>query len=555
MLDTTAVSHLLMEIGQRMELAGELPFKARAYYTAAENLMAITTPLSELIAKGKLRDIPGVGEAIAEKIIKLHKTGTHPTLEFLREQFPAGVLEIMRVPGLGPKKAAVIYNELKITSLLELEEACKAGRLKEYKGLGAKLEIKILQGIEFMRKASGQRFIDAAQEHLQLARRSLQEAHPEIERIEFAGSFRRGCEVVDDPSLVVFSTGPFQKLDVPGDVAVHVSDRNHFAATWLFATGSKAHLNGLCALASSRGMTLNARGLSREDVEIACNDERDIYAALGLTFIEPELRERRGEIELAQKGLLPKLVNDADIRGILHSHTDFSDGKQPLARMAEAVRERGYQYYGVADHSQSAGYAFGLKEERVIAQQQLADRLNAEYSGKHFRIFKGIESDILDDGSLDYPDRVLNNFDFVVASVHSRFNLDKQAQTQRLIKAVSDPHTTILGHPTGRLLLRREGYAMDMEEVLKACAKHGVVVEINAHPYRLDLDWRWHSRALELGCMLSINPDAHAIGEIDLVHWGVIAARKGGVPAERVLNCMDLDAITKYFEERKKRKL
>ena len=260
----------------------------------------------------------------------------------------------------------------------------------------------------------------------------------------------------------------------------------------------------------------------------------------------------RGEIALAERGKLPKLVTDADIRGILHAHTDRSDGGDTLEVMAEATRVRGFSYFGVADHSQSAHYAGGLSLEDIAEQHAEANRLNKR-SRDRFRIFKGIESDILPDGSLDYPDHVLAAFDFVVASVHSRFRLDRKTQTERIIRAIENPYTTILGHMTGRLLLRRPGYEVDIEEILAACATHGVAVEINANPWRLDLDWRWHARALERGCMMSINPDAHSTDEIDLTHWGVVMARKGGVPKKRVLNCLDLPHFVAFLGERHRR--
>jgi DNA polymerase (family 10) len=283
---------------------------------------------------------------------------------------------------------------------------------------------------------------------------------------------------------------------------------------------------------------------------VAARSEREIYNALDLAFIEPELREGRGEIALAQKRQLPSLIRAENIRGILHAHTTASDGVNTLKQMAEATRKRGYCYFGVADHSKSAHYAGGLSIEEIIAQHQLIDELNAQY-GDQFQIFKGIESDILPDGSLDYHYEVLARFDFVVASVHGQFRKDRASQTERILRAVGNPYTTILGHMTGRQLLRRPGYDVDIDAVLAACAEHGVAVEINANPWRLDLDWRWHQRGLELGCMFSINPDAHSTTEIDLTKWGVAMARKGGVPPERVLNALDLCCFRAYLAERK----
>jgi DNA polymerase (family 10) len=284
---------------------------------------------------------------------------------------------------------------------------------------------------------------------------------------------------------------------------------------------------------------------------VSCPEEADVYAALGVALIPPELREDGEEIALAAEGRLPVLVDLADLRGLVHCHTDFSDGGNTLDEMARATRKRGYRYFGVADHSKSAGYAGGLSVARVEEQHALADALNARMRG--FRIFKGIESDILLDGSLDYPDEVLGTFDFVVASVHSRFRLDPEQQTARIIRAVSNPHTTILGHMTGRMLMRREGYEVDIPAILAACAEHGVAVEINANPHRLDVDWRWHRLALDLGCTMSINPDAHSTAELDLTRYGVLMARKGWVPKDRVLNALDLDAFRAHLDARKRR--
>ena len=299
---------------------------------------------------------------------------------------------------------------------------------------------------------------------------------------------------------------------------------------------------------------LAADGLRRGDTIVASRDEEEIYTALGLPFIPPELREGRGEVELAARTGFRRWSRRSDIRGILHAHTVASDGADTLAEMAEATRARGYGYFGVADHSQSAGYAGGLAIAEVEEQHAAIDRLNAGFRDG-FRIFKGIEADILADGSLDYPDDVLGRFDFVVASVHSRFRLEREAQTERILRAVANPHTTILGHLTGRQLLRRKGYSVDIERILAACAEHGVAVEINANPWRLDLDWRWHARALELGCLFSINPDAHSVAELDLTRWGVAMARKGGVPRERVLNCLDRRAFAKFLDRRRAARL
>jgi DNA polymerase (family X) len=362
----------------------------------------------------------------------------------------------------------------------------------------------------------------------------------------------RGCELVSNLCLVAeISDRESEILDSGGETKVYLSDWRHYGSALLHATGSEKHLARLRALAENRGYALRLDGLWHGHKLIAADTEKQIYEALGLQFIERELREGSDEIERALSGELPKLVQDSDIRGILHAHTDQSDGGNTLEEMAEAAMERGYQYLGVADHSKSAGYAGGLTVEQIKQQHRDIDRLNRRY-GRRFRVLKGIESDILEDGSLDYSNDVLALFDFVVASVHSKFRLDKAAQTERIIRAVSNPFTTILGHPTGRQLLRRPGYEIDVPGVLQACANHGVSVEINANPWRLDLDWRWHRQALELGCTMSINPDAHSIAELDLTHWGVEMARKGEVPKERVLNCLALTEIRRHLTARER---
>jgi DNA polymerase (family X) len=551
-LDASAVSRLLREFGQRVSLRPGNPYRAKAYARAADNLLTLSIPLADVIAHGRLREIPGVGEAIAGIITQLHVTGTHPTLETMRKEVPESLLELLAIPGLRPDKILKLHSELGISSLAELEEAARAGRLQKIKGLGAALQTKILKGIEIKRNAKGLRHLHRAAELLEGAERHLREAKAGITRITPAGEFRRGCELVGKLTLVaeVKALKEARRTITASDqLTVHLSDARHYGVTLLHATGSEGHLDGLRALAGQRGMLLDERGLRRGRGTLAASEE-GIYAALGLQFIPPELREGRGEIARALAGELPVLVADQDIRGILHAHTDRSDGGDTLQAMAEATRERGYGYFGVADHSRSAHYAGGLSIEEIEEQHAEIERINRRYAGR-FHVLKGIESDILPDGSLDYPDEILREFDFVVASVHGRFRLGRKEQTARILRAVANPFTTILGHMTGRQLLLRAGYDVDIEKVLSACAEHGVAVEINANPWRLDLDWRWHEKALARGCMMSINPDAHSTREIDLTHWGVEMARKGGVPKERVLNCLSVAELQVYLERRK----
>jgi DNA polymerase (family 10) len=551
-LSAPQVSNLLREFGQRTALRGGNPYRAKAYTRAAENLQALTEPLEDLVAQDRLKEISGVGDAIADIIAKLHKTGDHPTLQAMRKEFPSAVLEMLGIPGIRPDKVLKIYKELGISSVDELEKAAKADRLKPVKGLGVALQTKILQGIEIRRKGEGRRHMHRAAMLLETAQDQLRRSKLQIKQILPAGDFRRGCELVADLALVVETSnlkGEPRKLAADSQLRVWLTDKRRLGATLMVATGSEKHLEQLRELAAERGMRLDETGLHFGRKTIARKEE-EIYGALGLQFIEPELREGLGEITLAKKNRLPRLVTDSDIRGILHAHTDRSDGVDTLKVMADATRRRGYVYFGVADHSQSAHYAGGLSLEEISEQHAEIDGLNNLY-GERFRILKGIESDILSDGSLDYPDEVLARFDFVVASVHSRFKLGRKEQTDRVLRAIANPRTTILGHMTGRQLLRRPGYDIDVERILRACAKHGVAVEINANPWRLDLDWRWHQRALDLGCMMSINPDAHSTSEIDLTHWGVEMARKGGVSKERVLNCLDLRQLLAYLPQKR----
>jgi DNA polymerase (family X) len=551
--DAPTVVRLLREYAQRAALRGGNPYRSRAYARAADALAALPGSLERYIQEDRLQEVPGVGNAISDIVTKLYQTGTHPSLESMRRDVPAGVLELLSVPGLKPEKALKLYSLLGVDSLPALEKAARDDRIKATKGLGASLQHRVLQGLAIAREGEKKRHLHRAALLLENAAKTLKRARPELKKVIIAGDLRRGSELVSDFSLVAevqrLSPGPAM-LKSGSELAVHLTDAKHLGATLLAATGSSSHLEALAAFAAGKGMRLNEKGLWRGAKLVASKEEKDIYDALGLQFIEPELREGRDEIERARARRLPPLVTDKAIRGILHAHTDLSDGVNTLTRMAEATQARGYEYFGVADHSRSAHYAGGLSIEEIGAQHREIDALNRQY-GKGFRIFKGVESDILRDGSLDYPDEILASFDFVVASIHSLFRLDRAEQTKRILRAVANPYTTILGHMTGRQLLRRPGYDLDIEKILKACATHGVAVEINANPWRLDLDWRWHGRALELGCMMSINPDAHSTDEIDLTHWGVEMARKGGVPADRVLNCMKLADFSTHLNRRR----
>lgn len=374
-LDAADVAALLAEYGRRSALRGGSPYRSKAYIRAAENLWALAEPLSRLVAEGRVTEIPGVGESIADIITKLHRNGTHPSLKKLRAEVPAGVLELLSIPGLRPDKVMKLHHELDIGSIAELERAAKNDRLKPIKGLGAALQRKILQGIEIKRTAEGARHLHRAAKLLDTAMSALQKTHSKLRRVSPVGDFRRGAELVSD--LAVIAEGPAgeQKKFTQGDISFYLTDKKRYGITQLFATGARAHLDQLVEYAKRTGMHLSSEGL-RIGKRLVAAEEKDIYGALGLPFIAPELREGRGEIELAAAGKLPKLVNDRDIRGILHCHTDRSDGAATLEQMAEAARDRGYEYFGVADHSKSAHYAGGLSVDEVMEQRAEIDRLN-----------------------------------------------------------------------------------------------------------------------------------------------------------------------------------
>lgn len=531
---------------------GGNPYRARAYRTAAESLATLSEPLADIIEAGELTALPGIGDAIADIVKKLHKTGSHPKLEELRKEFPETLLALLDIPGLRTEQVIKLYKETGIADIETLEKSLRADKIKEVKFLTPTLKRKILQGIEIKQQSQDKKHIHRATAMAEQALKSLKANQPDLKNITIAGELRRQCELVGD--LVFVAVGTKNVEIKNGTIRINLCTKDKFGSTLLFATGSDSHLEELKKRARNKKLSLDPDGLKRGKKVIASRTEEEIYEALGIPYIEPELREGRDEIEKVAKGRIGPLVNIKDIRGILHAHTEESDGLNTLEEMAEAVRERGYQYFGVSDHSQSAHYAGGLKKDEISAQHKEIAQLNKRYGNK-FQIFKGIESDILADGSLDYPESVLKKFDFIIASIHGQFSMDAKKQTARIIKAIENPYTTILGHMTGRQLLRRHAYDVDIEKILKACAAHGVAVEINTNPWRLDVDWRWHQTAMEAGCLMSINPDAHSTSEIDNMKWGIGMARKGGIPPERVLNCMTLERFREFLASRKEKVL
>ena len=571
-LGNKGVSAVLHEVALLLELKGENPFKVKAYSNAARSIEILEKDLERMIREARLKEIKGVGDALAHHITELVTTGKLQLLEELRTSIPPGHLEMLKIPGLGPKKVKALYDALDIKSIGELEYACSENRLVELEGFGQKTQEKILQGIQQIKKYQGRylygEVIDAAEGIL---KRLL--SHPKTLRANLAGSLRRKMEVVRNINLVLSTQHPkdvltaFSKLPevevvqfrdesrgryslfsgVEVDLQI-ISDQSFPYHLFCF-TGNLAHWNSMLERAKAMGLSLSEGGLHQNGRFISCKEEDEIFHVLGLDFIPPELRENQGEIEAAAVHQLPPLIEDKDIKGVFHIHSFYSDGKNSIKAMAQAAKQLGFRYIGLSDHSRSAGYAGGLDRDRLQEQWEEVDRLNEEM--EEFHIFRGTESDILPDGSLDYEEAVLRQFDFVIASVHSHFNMPLKEMTQRVIKALRNPYTTILGHPTGRLLLAREPYAIDMIHVIDEAALLRVAIELNAHPYRLDIDWRLCKYAKEKGVKIAVNPDAHEEKGLKDTHFGVGIARKGWLEAGDILNAMDFGEMKAFLEQRK----
>ncbi len=560
-MDKATVAKILEEISLLLELAGENPFKSRAYSQAARTIATLDEDLRQLVETDTLKKVKGIGTALDQKIKELVQTGKLLYYEELKASIPEGLFQLLRIPGLGPKKVKTLYDTLQISSIAELEYACKENRLIELKGFGIKTQENILKGIGQLKRYQGQYFYSEA---LSIARKLLESLSeiPGVSQASMAGSIRRCKEVVKDIDLVAASEQPelviegFTKLSsvdqvlgagktkasVRLDTGINADLRvvapHEFPYALHHFTGSKEHNTAIRQLAKTKGLKVNEYGIFRGEQLIECADEAGLFETLGMAYIPPELREGYGEIEAAIKGELPKLIDANDIKGIYHVHTTYSDGSNSLEEIVLACRSMGYEYVGISDHSQSAFYANGLQVERLKKQWEEIDKLNEAYPD--ITILKGIESDIKADGSLDYDDQTLEQLDFVIASVHSGFRMTQEEMTARLIKAMAHPAVTMLGHPTGRLLLGREGYPLDLERVLEAALRHQVAVELNASPARLDLDWRYLKKAKEMGVLIAINPDAHRIGELEDVYYGVLIARKGWLEAKDVLNAGSL---------------
>ena len=575
-MDSRSAAHVLSQIGALLQVKGEQKFKARAYAGAARSLIALDTDdLAPLLRSGELADTPGIGPATLSVVRELVETGASSYLNKLREGMPEGFIDLLRVPGLNVAKVQVIHDTLGVETIEDLERVAQNGQLAELPKFGKKTAEKILKGIEILRRnAHLQRFPAAIIEAHMLLANVVK--HPDVSHAEVAGSIRRHNEVVADIDMVVECSADPRKVaasfarspgvaesktrEDPGSVHIRFVDGTHldmhcvtkadYAVALWRATGSSAHVEEMNVLAQARGFEIRANSLIKNDgTRVKLEDERSFFTALDLEPIPPELREGMGEIETAARRELPQLVTFDDLRGVLHCHSVYSDGTATIEEMANAASERGWDYLGISDHSESAFYAGGLKRDKILLQHDEIDRLNAQMTG--FRILKGIEADIMADGRLDYDPQILDTFDYVIGSIHSRFSMDVDAMTKRVLAALEDPRLTILAHPTGRLLLSREPYAIDVEAVLEKAVEVGVAVELNADPHRLDLDWRYCRQAKELGVTIAIGPDAHSTAGLDNVHFGIGMARKAWLEAGDILNTRSAEDVLAFVRKRR----
>jgi DNA polymerase (family 10) len=581
-VDKARVAAILDEIAILLELQGENAFRCNAYRNGARAIEQLEEDLVTVVREGRLTAIPSIGDTLRDKITTLVTTGALPFYEKLRAKTPPGLLQMLRIAGLGPKKVKILYEQLVIDTLEKLEAACKQGRVAELRGFGEKTQTKILEGIAFLSQLGDRVRIDQALPIAQRLMAGLRDA-PGLIRLELCGSLRRRRETIHDIDILASAKDPapviehFVSLpdvvqiagqgDTKASVVVGTTTRSgrrllinadlrvvrdeQFPFALHYFTGSKDHNVAMRIRAQAMDLKLNEYGLANDHRAISCKTEADLFKAFGLAYVAPELREHTGEIEAAESGTLPELVTIEDIKGVFHCHTTYSDGGNPVEEMARAAQALGLKYFGFGDHSQSLTVANGMSPERVREQHEEIDAVQKRLKG--IRLFKGVECDILADGSLDYDEETLALFDYVVASVHTHFKMSRDDMTERIIRAVRHPAVTMLGHATGRLLLQRDGYQVDLEAVLQAAAKAGTLVEINAHPARLDLDWVHCKRAKALGVGIVINPDAHSTDQIALYTYGVDVARRGWLEKSDVFNTRTVAQVAKAFEERKRR--
>jgi DNA polymerase (family 10) len=572
-IDPRSAAHVLSRIAAYLELHGENKFKARAYETAAKALRGFASDdVAGALERGELAAVRGLGPATLAVVRDLVEHGTSRYLEQLRQTTPEGLLDMLDVPGLTPAKIHAIHEALGIETIDELEEAARDGRLAKMPRYGKKTADRILHGIAMRRARGHQRlYYQARGEGERL--RAMIEAHPDVARATIAGPLRRHCETVGNLDVVAACrrnpaevAASFTRIggvkEVKGGgssveilfvdgvtLRLHCALERDFGLSLLAATGVTGHVSAVVARLMERGYTIGNGGLEKNGEPVPTPDERTVYSLAELQYVDPAMREDLGEVARAARGDLPSLIADDDLRGVLHCHTMYSDGRQTVADMAAGGAERGWSYIGISDHSQAAFYAGGLTEQQLETQIEEIDEYNS--ASPSCRVLKGIEADILADGRLDYSPELLGRLDFVIGSIHARFSMDGPAMTKRVLRALDEPHLTILAHPTGRLLLSREPYGLDVEAMLEKAAANGVAVEINADPHRMDLDWRYLHRARELGVTIAIGPDAHSVAQLDYVFGGVGMARKGWLEPKDVLNTRDADAVIAFARARR----
>ena len=566
------IAESLELIASFLEIKGESGFKVRAFQNAARELLSFDGDVAGGIRDGSLAEVDGIGKSTLKVISELAESGRSTLLAELRREVPPGLVEMLGISGLGVSKVRAIHSELGIVTVEELEEAARDGRLSKIPGFGRKTSDRVLRGIGFLRDVSESRLLHHARTEAHSIVEELRKI-PGVLRAEVAGEVRRWNELVTrldfvlavDPSIyestaIRQAPGVGNTHEGDGKLVVHLesgmeadvytADLRSFGIQWLLATGSEEHLKDLRSLAGSVGVELSASGLKQNGETIWTPDEGDVYSTLGLPFIAPELREGRGEVEAARAGRLPDLVTLDDIRGFLHCHTNYSDGTTTIPEWAERCKAAGFGYIGITDHSLAAAYAGGLEEDAISAQHREIEAANSAIDD--FRVLKGVEADILVNGGLDYSPEIRQSFDFMIASIHTRFDLTQREMTDRIMRAMEDPCMTVLGHPTGRLLLSRKSYDLDLKAVFQKAASTGVAIEINADPQRLDLDWRHVRDAVDAGAMISIGADAHSADSISNIELGVAMARKGWLSKEQVLNCMDVDGFIEHAERHRR---
>ncbi|MGZ5472462.1 MAG: helix-hairpin-helix domain-containing protein [Thermoanaerobaculia bacterium] len=546
-MDKFAIARMLDEISRYIELSDPQPFRARAFEKAARAVENLDEDVKGLVEAGTLTSVSGIGKATAQVIEEIVRTGESRYLDELRAQYPPGIFELLRVPKLGLKKIGVLYSELGVASLEELEDAAKDGRLAKLKGFGAKTAEQILAGIEFARMRESQFLLPIGLEAAEVLRERLAELE-EVEDAEVSGSVRRRLEVIRNVNLVVATKKPaivaeklaamvggFGEVDantfkgtIRGelDVFFHLTPPAEFGSTLLRTTGSAAFVEAFGKIPKA-------------------SSEADAFRKADIPFVEPERRESADDLKLKKR---PKLVEVDHLRGTFHVHTTFSDGRNTVQEMLSAARQRGWEYVGISDHSKVAYYAGGLTEEKL--KEQHAEIARHEKSVAPMRVFRGTEADILPDGTMDYGPKVLATFDFVVASVHSQFQMNEEQMTERILRAMDDPTVTFIGHLTGRKLLSRAGYRVDYDRIFDKAAERGVMIEINGNPNRLDVDWRYLRRAADKGVMFSIHPDAHSVSEYNAVITGTWVARKGGLSPRQIFNTKGVDEVAEFFRKR-----